>query len=78
MKIEVIKNKIHEIRGQKVILDYDLAELYNTDSNRLNESVKRNINRFPDDFMFELSKNEYDSLRSQIATLNNIILWNLK
>jgi len=71
MELEVIKNKIHQIRGQKVILDNDLAELYNTDTKRINESVKRNIIRFPSDFVFEISREEYNSLRSQIVTLEN-------
>ena len=64
-----IKDKIHTIRGLQVILDRDLAELYHVDLKRLNEQVKRNINRFPKRFMFQLTASEYDSLRSQIATL---------
>ena len=70
MELEVIKNKIHEIRGHKVMLDFDLAELYNTETKRIKESVRRNINRFPTDFMFELTENEFQSLRSQFATSN--------
>jgi hypothetical protein len=68
---EIIEQKIFLIRGQKVILDSDLAELYHVDTKRLNEQVKRNIQRFPDDFMFRLTKEEYMSLRSQVATLKN-------
>ena len=70
MELEVIKNKIHEIRGHKVMLDFDLAELYNTETKRIKESVRRNINRFPTDFMFELTENEFQNLRSQFATSN--------
>lgn len=70
MELEVIKNKIYEIRGHKVMLDFDLAELYNTETKRIKESVRRNINRFPTDFMFELTENEFQSLRSQIASSN--------
>jgi hypothetical protein len=66
---ETIVEKIFIIRGQKVMLDKDLAEMYGVPTFRLNEAVKRNMSRFPDDFMFQLTKNEYDSLRSQIAIL---------
>jgi GTP-sensing pleiotropic transcriptional regulator CodY len=71
MELEVIQNKIFEIRGCKVMLDFDLALLYNVENKRLKEAVRRNENRFPEDFMFELTKIEYDSLRSQIASLKN-------
>ncbi|MCE2742006.1 MAG: ORF6N domain-containing protein [Fluviicola sp.] len=57
------------LKGQKVMLDYDLAEIYEVENKRLKESVKRNIERFPLDYMFVLTKEEFDSLRSQIATL---------
>jgi phage regulator Rha-like protein len=67
----LIKNKIHTIRGVQVMLDSDLAELYAVPVKRLNEQVKRNIERFPEQFMFQLSVDEYSSLRSQIATLNH-------
>ncbi|MCD0464361.1 ORF6N domain-containing protein [Flavobacterium sp. ENC] len=66
---ETISNKIYFIRNQKVMLDSDLAMLYGVETKRLNEQVKRNLSRFPEDFMFQLTENEYDSLRSQIATL---------
>ena len=56
------------IRGEKVILDSDLAELYCVETRRLNEQVRRNIDKFPDDFMFQLTKQEFDDLKSQIAT----------
>jgi hypothetical protein len=68
MQLSLIQNKIYEIRGQKVMLDFDLAALYEVETKRLKEAVKRNINRFPPDFMFQLRKNEFESLRSQIAT----------
>jgi len=68
MKPEIIQTKIYEIRGHKVMLDFDLAELYETETKRLKEAVRRNINRFPVDFMFELTKIEYESLRTQFAT----------
>ena len=61
---------IYEIRGQKVMLDRDLAILYGVELKRLNEAVKRNTERFPSDFMFQLKKDEWDILRSQIATAN--------
>ena len=64
---EVIENKIYLIRGLKVMLSTDLARLYGVPTMRLNEQVKRNITRFPDDFMFQLSDAEYDILKSQIA-----------
>ena len=67
---EKIVSKIFLIRGQKVMLDRDLAELYGVQTKRLKEQVKRNIGRFPERYMFELSEEEDDSLRSQIATLN--------
>src|SRR5690606_20988807 len=67
---EVLVNKIYEFRGQKVMLDSDLAELYGVETRRLKEQVRRNIIRFPEHFMFELTKEEYDIiLRSQNATL---------
>ena len=69
-QLRLIQSKIYELRGQKVMLDFDLAEMYGTETKRLKETVKRNIRRFPSDFMFELSKEEYDCLRSQFATSN--------
>ena len=68
--IEVIKDRILEIRGQRVMLDRDLAELYGVETKVLNQAVKRNINRFPEDFMFVLSDEEWLRLRSQIVTSN--------
>jgi hypothetical protein len=65
----LITDKIHLIRGHKVMLDRDLAELYGVEVKRLKEQVRRNSERFPEDFMFELDKEEWDPLRSQFATL---------
>ncbi len=70
MELEVIQNKIFEIRGVKVMLDFDLSLLYNVENKRLKEAIRRNITRFPDDFMFELTEIEFNSLRSQIASSN--------
>ena len=67
---EVVMNKIYMIRNQKVMLDRDLAELYQVETKQLKRQVKRNMERFPDDFMFELTKAENDSLRCQFGTLN--------
>ena len=67
---ENIQNKIFTIRGLSVILDRDLAELYHVESKRLNEQVKRNIERFPENFRFQLTQKEYENLRSQFATLS--------
>ena len=67
-----IENLIHTIRGQRVMFDSDLAMLYGVTTSRLNEQVKRNINRFPDDFMFQLTKEEWNTLRSQMATLDDL------
>jgi hypothetical protein len=65
---EVVIHKIHLIRNHKVMLDFDLAELYQVETGRLNEQVKRNFDRFPEDFMFQMTNAEFESLRSQIAT----------
>jgi hypothetical protein len=65
---EIIMNKIYLIRGQKVMLDSDIAELYQVETKRLKEQVKRNKSRFPDSYMFELTDNEHKILRSQFAT----------
>jgi len=63
-----VVNKIYEIRGLKVMLDSDLAELYGVETKRINEQIRRNLERFPEDFMFQLTEIEWESLRSQIAT----------
>ena len=69
MDLSVIHQKIYEVRSQKVMLDLDIAELYEVETKVLNQAVKRNSYRFPDDFMFRLTKEEWDFLRSQIVTL---------
>ena len=63
-----IENMVYEIRGQKVMLDSDLASLYQVEVKSLNRAVKRNIKRFPSDFMFQLTDVEWESLKSQFAT----------
>ena len=68
MELQTIQSKIYEIRGQKVILDFDLAELYQSDTRSLNQAVKRNIKRFPLDFMFQLTTDEWSVLMSQFVT----------
>jgi len=70
MDLTVIQSKIHEIRGCKIMLDVDLAEMYGVETKRLKESVRRNLNRFPSDFMFELTQYEWQSLRTQFASSN--------
>lgn len=70
--LEPIKQKIYEIRGRRVMLDSDLAALYCVETKNLNRSVRRNLERFPNDFMFQLTKEEYDSLRCQNFTLKNV------
>ena len=70
MDLQLIQNKIYEVRNQKIMLDFDLAELYGSETKRLKEAVRRNLKRFPSDFMFELTKEEFESLRSQFATSN--------
>lgn len=72
--IEVIKHRIYEVRGMQIMLDRDLAELYGVETKVLNQAVKRNIERFPEDFMFKLNKSEWLFLRSQIATLKDCTL----
>jgi hypothetical protein len=69
MELTIIQQKIHEIRGHKVMLDFDLADLYEVPTKVLNQALKRNISRFPEDFMFQLTRDEYNSLRSQFVTL---------
>src|SRR5664279_1261960 len=69
--IQSIQNRIHEIRGERVMLDKDLAALYETQTKSLNLAVKRNNKRFPKDFMFQLTKEEFETLRFQIETSEN-------
>ena len=71
MELQIIQSKIYEIRGMRVMLDYDLAEMYQVETKNLKRSVRRNIERFPEDFMFELTKEEYDFLRCNFGTLEN-------
>ncbi len=69
MELPIIQNKIYDIRGQKVMLDFDLAELYGVETKVFNQAVKRNINRFPEDFMFRLTPEEWEEgIRSQFVT----------
>lgn len=74
MELQVIQNKIYEIRGQRVMLDRDLAELYWVTTSALNQAVKRNLERFPGDFMFQLSNEETEKWKSQIVISNSITM----
>lgn len=68
MKLIKFQKIIIDLRGEQVILDFELAKLYGTETKRLKQAVRRNIDRFPDDFMFELTKSEWDYLRSQFVS----------
>jgi len=68
MDLQKIESKIYEIRSLKIMLDFDLAELYDVETKALNQAVKRNIKRFPASFMFQLTKDEWKSMRSQFVT----------
>ena len=68
MELNIITSKIYEIRGQKVMLDFDLAELYGIPTKALKQAINRNIKRFPEDFMFIINDLEFQNLRSQIVT----------
>lgn len=68
MELQVIKSLIYEIRGQKIMLDRDLADIYQVETRVLNQAVKRNIKRFPSDFMFQLTEDEFKNLKSQFVT----------
>ena len=70
--IEVIKHRIYEVRGLRVMLDRDLAELYNVETRALNQAVRRNIDRFPEDFMFVMTADEMNAWKSQIVMSNSI------
>ena len=77
MELEIIQSKIYEVGGVRVMLDKDLAELYQVTTGNLNKAVKRNIKRFPPDFMFQLTKEEWDNLKSQFAiSRDNLIFQN--
>ncbi len=67
--IQQIQNRIYEIRGERVMLDFDLADLYEVETRVLNQSIKRNIKRFPNDFMFQLTKDEFEAIKFQIEIL---------
>jgi hypothetical protein len=67
MQLQLIQNLIYEIRGQNVMLDFDIAELYSVETRVLNQAVKRNKDRFPKDFMFQLNEKEFDNLKSQFV-----------
>jgi hypothetical protein len=71
MHLQIIQQKIFEIRGQKVMLDFDLAGLYDVETKVLNQAVKRNVERFPEDFMFRLTGKEWNGIRSQFVTTYN-------
>lgn len=71
-ELQIIQSKIHEIRGQRVMLDRDLAEMYGVETRALNQAVKRNIDRFPSDFMFQLTDEEFQIWKSQIVITNSI------
>lgn len=70
--IKSIQNRIYEVKGEKIMLDFDLAALYEVETRILNQAVKRNINRFPEDFMFQLSALEWQILSSQSVLLNQV------
>ena len=70
MQLQFIQQKIFEIRGQKVMIDFDLAALYEVETRVFNQAVKRNIESFPEDFMFRLTKKEWDGLRSQVVMMD--------
>lgn len=74
-ELQLIQSKIYDVRGQKVMLDRDLAELYNVTTSNLNKAVKRNIRRFPDDFMFQLTKAEFDELKTNLIFQNGTSNW---
>ena len=71
-QLQVIQSKIYEIRGQKVMLDRDLAELYQVTTSNLNKAVKRNLKRFPPDFMFQLTEEEWEILRLQNGIIEKV------
>lgn len=70
MDVPIIQHKIYEIRGQRVMLDFDLAHLYEVETRVLNQAIKRNLDNFPDDFMFRLSSKEWEKIASSMSILN--------
>ena len=73
--IQFIQSKIYEIRGERVMFDKDLASLYGVTTGNLNKAVKRNIKRFPPDFMFQLTKEEFEQLKHDLIFQNGISSW---
>lgn len=71
-QLTIIQSKIYEIRGQKVMLDFDLAEMYQVETRVLNQSVKRNIQRFPEDFMFQMTSEEWSDMSSQFVMTSRL------
>ena len=71
--LTLIQSKIYEVRGQKVMLDFDLAEMYQVETRILNQSVKRNQSRFPEDFMFQLTNEEWEDMSSQFVMTLSLI-----
>lgn len=71
MELDLIQNMIHEIHGYRVMMDFDLAEMYGVDTKVLKQAVRRNAGRFPPDFMFEIPLKEWNNLRSQFVTSNH-------
>ena len=74
-QLQLIQSKIYEIRGQKVMLDRDLAELYQVTTGNLNKAVKRNMKRFPSDFMFQLTMEKFEVLKNNLIFQNGISSW---
>jgi hypothetical protein len=72
--IQAIQNRIYEIRGERVMIDFDLASLYEVETKVLNQAVKRNIKRFPEDFMFRLTLTEWQNMRSQIVAASESLV----
>lgn len=68
MQLTIIQQKIHTLRGERIMLDFDISGLYQVETKVLNQAVKRNISRFPEDFMFQLTETEWNNLRSQFVT----------
>ena len=73
VELQIIQSKIYEIRGERVMLDFDLAMLYEVETRSLNQTVKRNTRRFPKDFMFQLTEQEWKLISSQFVTTSRIV-----
>lgn len=74
MELKAVQNKIYEIRNQKVLLDFDLAKLYEVETRALNQAVKRNIDRFPDDFLFQITTEEWVALKTQNSNSSQSVM----